>query len=239
VMNGTRQGDALFGLRGDDTLHGGRGGDTLHGGAGRDTATYAQATSHVVVDLNTASLNRGQAAGDRHWSVERLLGSIYGDTMSGNLYDNGMRGGAGTDVLVGRDGDDWLGGDAGADSLWGGAGDDTLLGGTGNDRFYGGDGRDNLAGHSGWDVLTGGAGADTFRFVAGSGTDRITDFVQGVDDMVLSRALVGTATTGAQVVARFGAVVSGDVVLTFADGSRVILQDVGSLAGLAGDISII
>jgi Ca2+-binding RTX toxin-like protein len=156
-----------------------------------------------------------------------------------NRASNDLRGGAGADLLVGRSGDDWLGGDLGGDTLWGGAGNDSLRGGDGQDRLHGGDGRDDLGGGASRDVLTGGAGADDFRFAAGTGTDHITDFTLGVDDLDFARGLVGTARTGAQVVVRFAAVVSGDVVFTFADGSRVILDGVGSLAGLAGDISII
>jgi Ca2+-binding RTX toxin-like protein len=89
------------------------------------------------------------------------------------------------------------------------------------------------------DRFSGGAGADDFLFARGTGRDVITDFQHGVDDLMFASALVGTATTGAQVVARFAHIVSGDVVFTFTDGSRVVLDGVGSVAGLAGDISII
>ena len=238
-LTGTALDDALFGLRGNDTLEGGKGADTLHGGAGRDTVLYDRAPSHVIVDLRDDALNGGRATGDVMWSIEQVIGSDFADSLAGNRHDNGLQGGQGADVLVGRDGRDWLAGDAGADRLFGGNGNDTLHGSFGNDQLYGGDGADTLTGHGGQDTLSGGRGADTFRFVAASGTDQVTDFARGVDELEFARALVGNATTGAQVVSRYASVVSGDVVFTFADGSKVALDGVASVAALAGDISII
>ncbi len=83
--------------------------------------------------------------------------------------------------------------------LFGGAGNDTLIGGVGNDVLRGGKGDDVLKGSFGDDTLVGGAGADTFIFDIDisvgqsaeyifrllSGNDVITDFVSGVDTIVL------------------------------------------------------
>ena len=69
--------NTLYGKAGDDTLNGGAGDDTLDGGAGadkfiggggHDTASYADATAGVTVDLVTPANNKGDAAGDTYVS---------------------------------------------------------------------------------------------------------------------------------------------------------------------------
>ncbi|MEM7237283.1 MAG: hypothetical protein AAF501_05600 [Pseudomonadota bacterium] len=64
-------------------------------------------------------------------------------------------------------------------------GDDVLKGGWGNDEMFGGGGDDILKGGKGDDINTGGAGEDKFLFGKYHGTDTITDFELGVDDIVL------------------------------------------------------
>jgi Ca2+-binding RTX toxin-like protein len=87
-----------------------------------------------------------------------------------------VSGGAGNDRLLGGNWDDSLSGGDNNDIVRGGAGDDVLLGGTGLDTLWGG---------TGDDTMTGGPGADVFVFLRGQGTDRITDFVNGVDRLDL------------------------------------------------------
>ena len=79
-------------------------------------------------------------------------------------------------------------GGAGRDNLHGGAGADELSGGRGADVLFGGAGRDVLIGDKGRDMLTGGAGADSFVFEGGGGRDRITDFEDGVDEIIFAGA---------------------------------------------------
>jgi VCBS repeat-containing protein/autotransporter-associated beta strand protein len=115
TMTGTANNDALSGLGGDDILAGGAGDDVLSGGAGVDTASYAG--RHLVI---TASLAEGTAVGDGSdtlVSIENLIGSEKGDTLSGDAKANMIDGGAGNDLLIAS----------------GGA--DTLVGGAGSDRF--------------------------------------------------------------------------------------------------------
>ncbi|MFN4201853.1 MAG: calcium-binding protein [Tabrizicola sp.] len=125
--------DSLYGGDGDDTLSGGPGADLLVGGGGMDTASYADATAGVVVDLARPITNRGDARGDIYIGIEALIGSGFADNLSGDASNNRIRGGAGNDTLSGRSGDDWLDG---------GAGDDWLFGGTGADTFVFSGGRD-------------------------------------------------------------------------------------------------
>jgi Ca2+-binding RTX toxin-like protein len=103
-------------------------------------------------------------------------------------------------------------------------------GGTGADTLVGGPGGDILRGGPGNDVLTGGAGADTFVLRQGDGADHITDFVSGVDRLLLQgvppESLKATATTVAGV--------AGMTVAYGTAGDTVFLAGVTSLK--AGDL---
>lgn len=125
--------DTLIGGDGGDLLYGGSGGDRLEGGNGVDSASYLEATSRVVVDLASPSLNGGEAAGDSYSSIEQVIGSNYDDSLWGDGAANGLGGFAGNDTLNGRGGNDILVGGDGNDVLEGGAGADRLEGGDGND----------------------------------------------------------------------------------------------------------
>ena len=101
--------------------------------------------------------------------------------MDDPFADNVLNGSGGLtrSVLAGLDGSDALNGFGGADRLFGGTGNDLLNGGAGADRMDGGRGRDGF---------TGGAGRDVFVFNLGDGTDRITDFAEGVDRINIAAA---------------------------------------------------
>jgi Ca2+-binding RTX toxin-like protein len=127
--------DRLFGEAGDDRLYGGLGGDILDGGSsGFDTAHYGEAAAGVVVDLANGGTG-GEAAGDTYVSIERVVGSLFGDTIIGTSAN---------ETLLGDDGIDTLNGNGGADQLLGGAGGDflyfdaadTISGGAGYDHAF-------------------------------------------------------------------------------------------------------
>ena len=85
---------------------------------------------------------------------------------------------------------------AGNDAITLGTLDDAATGGSGNDALRGGGGNDTLTGGTGADDLTGGTGADSFRFFnASSGSDRINDFVHGVDHLEVSASGFGGGLT--------------------------------------------
>lgn len=133
LLQGRSGNDQLWGEAGDDRLEGGRGADRMDGGTGFDTAVYAAASAGVRVDLLYSSRNQGEAAGDRTFQIEAVLGSRFADALAGHGGANRLAGGAGGDRLSGR---------GGADRLLGEAGDDWLSGGTGADLLYGGTGFD-------------------------------------------------------------------------------------------------
>lgn len=64
---------------------------------------------------------------------------------------------------------------------------DTIYGGSGNDLLDGGGAEDTLLGGVGDDTMTGGAGAGVFVLGPWSGSDLITDFEDGVDQVDISR----------------------------------------------------
>ncbi len=171
TIDGGRGNDRMHGGAGDDLLLGGAGRDTLDGGNGFDTADYAASAAAVRINLAT-NVNRGGTADrDVLISIERVVGSAFGDRIVGAVADEELVGGAGDDTLDGGGGNDRLFGGAGGDSLLGNAGDDRLEGGQGNDRLFGGNGRDSLFGGAGNDTVAGGPGANLLD--GGEGRDRL------------------------------------------------------------------
>jgi VCBS repeat-containing protein len=126
ILIGNDGNDILNGGNGNDLLVGGSGDDALNGGAGSDTAGYFDAGSGVTVDLSTLIAQNTVGAGsDTLSSIENLIGSRFGDTLTGS---------SGNNSLIGLEGDDILIGNGGSDTLTGGDGADTfkwLLGNTG------------------------------------------------------------------------------------------------------------
>ena len=183
-----------------------------------------------------------------------LHGSDGGDLIDGGDDDDTLRGGKEHDRLLGGDGDDVLHGGDHGDLLRGGDGDDVLHGDQRRDALYGGDGDDTLHGGEGWDdleggggndVLTGGDGEDVFYFLLKDGrqNDRITDFENGADLLVLQGfAPAGFGDddlAGVIAAARSGASVKGVVIDLTAHGGGTILLEGFDAAGLdASDFSI-
>jgi Ca2+-binding RTX toxin-like protein/GH24 family phage-related lysozyme (muramidase) len=179
LLYGEAGDDSLAGGAGDDLLSGGAGGDMLDGGAGFDTADYSASQAGVAVNLATGAGAGGDAAGDHLTGIERVIGSVFADTLTGS---------AAAETLEGGDGDDTLDGGAGADRLDGGLGRDTVsyaaslaavsvnLGtGLGTGGSAQGDvllAIEEVLGSAFADVLVAGAAAATLR--GGSGNDQLT-----------------------------------------------------------------
>lgn len=157
-----------------------------------------------------------------------IVGSIqFGsgdDTYTGSAtghVSGTIDGGAGRDILIGADG---------ADDLSGGDGDDAL---------QGNDGRDILDGGLGDDTLTGGQDRDTFVFAPEFGHDTIIDFENNFDSLVLYEAIWGGGKTAAQVLNQYAEIVSGSVVLDFADAGQITFSGFGTIETLANDIILV
>lgn len=133
-LDGIPEVETLQGGAGDDVLVGSTGADLLDGGAGFDYVDYTASSGSQRIDLLFPELNTGLAIGDRHISIEGVIGSQGPDNIRGTLGDNILRGEGNVDYLFGRRGDDVLDGGIGDDVLLGGLGADTLTGSTGRDR---------------------------------------------------------------------------------------------------------
>ncbi|MEO1144346.1 MAG: calcium-binding protein [Cyanobacteria bacterium J06638_22] len=137
-----------------------RGRDTIIGSFGNDTLLgYA--------GDDTIQGKRG---------ANRLVGAAGNDRLFGGGENDTLNGGADDDRLFGRSGNDRLNGQAGDDILRGGAGRDVMIGGVGDDRLLGGVGNDL--------IITGG-GSDRIVIREGQGLDRVRDFTDGLDRIVL------------------------------------------------------
>lgn len=134
TLSGGQGSDNLFGGEGDDILEGGGGGaDVINGGAGFDLASYEGSTNRVNISIINGTNTGSHAIGDSYVSIEGLIGSAFGDTLTGNAMTNELYGGGGKDIMNGFKGDDFLYGGDGNDFMTGGLGADFLDGGNGND----------------------------------------------------------------------------------------------------------
>ena len=150
----------------DDVLLGNSGDNSIIGLGGNDTASYANSTAGVSIDLaNTASQNTVGAGTDRLFSIENLTGSAFDDTLSGNAGDNVLDGGVGVDTLSYAGASSAISVDlrntAQQNTL--GAGLDTL---SGFENLTGSAFDDTLSGDDGNNVLDGGAGTDTASYAS-------------------------------------------------------------------------
>ena len=256
TLNGGPGNDTLIGGAGNDTLNGGTGNDTLRGGDGNDTMNgddgndtfdegsasngmdvmnggngtdlvdYSARTVALVVTMDGAAANDGEAneKDNVKGDVENIKGGSGDDTITGNSLNNVIDGGDGNDILAGGAGDDTFpqGSAAdGNDTISGGAGVDlvtyadrtaditavldgsTASGDTGNGEadILGTD-VENLYGGSGNDTLTGNASAN--EIVGNAGDDTI-DGLAG-DDILEGSADDDTINCGAGFDTNVGAV---------------------------------
>jgi Ca2+-binding RTX toxin-like protein len=247
IINGGTGDDRLWGNAGNDTFIGGAGADVFAGGGGFDTVDYSATVDGVHVDLTLNGASGPDASGDSFNSIENLIGSAFGDTLTGNFAGNVLTGGAGNDTLDGREQNDTLSGGAGNDMLFGGTGDDLLFGDAGSDRLWGNDGNDTLYGGAGADAFAGGGGSDTVAYgdtftavsinlalhtstggdAAGDTFDSIENLTGGLGDDTL------TGDDGANVLdgGRFGHDTldggAGNDVLRGADGNDILIGGLG------------
>jgi Ca2+-binding RTX toxin-like protein len=143
---------------------------------------------------------------------------VYGEAAQDTIY-----GGSGNDLIDGGNSNDWLYGDSGHDTLIGGQGSDFISGGTGNDLLTG-------------DGSGGSSQSDTFYFENNFGDDVITDFNLGNDVLEIKAGINGTSIASPSDLAPYVGEVSGNAVISFANGDSITLQGV-SKADLLSDLN--
>jgi Ca2+-binding RTX toxin-like protein len=168
-------------------------------------------------DPNVENSGDGFSTGEYDLAIS-IFNGINGTDSSDRLRGTGesdyIQGLAGNDSISGGGQKDNLLGDAGNDFITGGAGDDLLRGGEGNDVLRSENGNDTLGGEAGNDSLYGGRGDDLF--VIGDGQDRIFDFADGSDQILLTNGLtfddltITASTTGGSgtTISGFGSVIA-------------------------------
>lgn len=197
---------------------------------GNYVAFASRASNLVPGDTNQANDFFVTSVGDGNNQNDNLVGSAANDLIYGYGGDDTLQGKAGDDSLYGGTENDYLYGAGGDDRLFGVSGNDVLRGREGNDYLNGGEGLDILSGAldndtlngGGWnDSLTGGEGQDWFEFDTDSyssfnlgvmGTDRIRDFVSGVDRIILDKTtfnrIASDAGDGFSITSEFAVVTS-------------------------------
>ncbi|MTH77842.1 calcium-binding protein [Paracoccus aestuariivivens] len=205
TLRGVTGNDTLIGSDGHDVLYGDQGNDLLLGGTGDDRMFGGADNDRIA----------GQGGNDVLWGGygnDTLIGGDGNDVVQAGIGhnliygDNGndrIRADQGNDTIFGGLGNDLINGIAGSDQIDGGAGNDTIYGGNsngtgarnalnggaGNDLIFGGRNADRIRGGAGQDQLSGGSGHDLFVFATPAdfdrSTDRVTDFVRGMDDIDL------------------------------------------------------
>lgn len=219
-------------------------GDSRYG-VGADSGTYLDAAfqanslrQNAMTIFDESGIDTIDCSNGKDAQVVRLaagsFSSVYG--LEGNL---GIAFGTVIENYVAGSGSDSIRGNGAANKLILGSGNDRAYGRRGNDVLKGGGGDDRLKGEGGHDRLVGGFGADTF--VIKSGRDKVADFQNDRDTLVLDDALWGErALSVRQVLDRFAEVTgSGDILFDFAGDNSLRIEDRTSIGALANDLSII
>lgn len=207
----------------DDFFNGDLSGPIKHGTQGADTLVGG-ALGNVLVGQKGADVLKGKGGADT--------------LMLGRGSDKGY-GGSGDDMVSGYLGQDLIYGEKGRDTLIGGEANDKLWGQKGADILRGGTGADRLDGGGGDDRYTGGRGEDRFVFADGGDRDRINDFGQGPDRLVLNDNLWTGELTASEVVEEFATRGGGNITFDFGGGDVLVLRDYTALGTLDDFIDII
>ncbi|BAP44126.1 hemolysin-type calcium-binding region [Pseudomonas sp. StFLB209] len=194
TLTGTSDSDQINGLAGNDVIHSSAGADKIVGGVGTDTVDYSKSAEGISIDVRAGvglAGRGGDAEGDILETVEKVVGSVFNDTLAIGAIATmvTLEGGAGDDTyIIGHDGTPII-----VEQANGGndevrvtvlskqntrlADNIERLTYVGNGAFTGyGNALDNIiTGGSGGDKLYGGAGAD--QFIGGAGNDTV-----GYDD---------------------------------------------------------
>jgi len=240
ILKGNSENDVIYGGDGYDTISGGEQNDILYGNFGRDII-YGDEGNDEIFGGSHSDLISGGTGNDT------LEGGSGADTIFGGANSDYIRGKAGSDILEGGMGSDYISGGINNDVIAGGSGNDTMHGGNGSDLLEGGNGQDLLKGNSGHDTLDGGDGSDILfggigsdTFIFNSGFDRIVDFQENIDSLVIDRNALGARTI---TVNNLGAIDiskgANSLHLDFGSGNYLEIDGVYDLSFILDDISFL
>jgi hypothetical protein len=236
TLIGSASNEAIAGLAGNDTLSGKSGLDTLLGGAGDDRIESNGGKALLLGDEGNdvlSALSDIDIANDD----STLLGGQGEDVLTGSIKDDLLFGGSEADDLDGQNGQDNLNGGIGSDTLNGGKGDDLVVGDLNDDLVVGGDGNDIVDGGEGNDIfydtqgndnLTAGEGSDSFILLPSTDADKILDFQDGQDKLVLVEDFPKRGLTFEQLEITDN---NGNASISIADTGEVLVE----LAGVSAD----
>jgi len=222
---GNERSNSIVGNSGNNWLEGGANNDTLNGAGGADTMYGGTGNDRFYVDHVNDSVVEYAAEGT--------------DTVNASL-DHALSANVENLVLTGTGHLDGTGNELN-NQITGNEGNNVLVGGLGNDKLLGNAGVDTLAGGLGNDTLTGGDGADQFLFDTAPGTgnvDRITDFVSGLDLILLDDLIFGALGPAVEsgelrMGAGFTSAADGDDFLIFNTSNGNLYYDADAVGGSA------
>ncbi len=210
------------------------------------SAAFTASNFENVIGMDDASMSDNITGTNGKNIISGLAGN---DTLKGGGGNDVLDGGANNDTLKGGNGKDTLGGGSGKDLLKGNKGNDQLFGGSGKDNLQGGDGKDVLKGGSGNDKLSGGkqndtlyggGGKDKFVFAKDFGKDRIKDFSDNTDTLLLDDNLWSGTLSKNQILSQFASINGqGQAVFDFGNGDILKIDGVANLSDLKNDMTII
>ena len=228
VLIGSAGNDTLLGGAGDDVLIGGPGQDILDGGTGSNVVIQAIVATPPAIAMLTpnpdGSING--TAGDDVIAVTRNAGGVTVSGLGAPLTIAHADGDKSPIVIHGLGGNDAIV----ASGLSAPGMQFILDGGDGNDVLHGGQGND---------LLMGGAGSDRFEFSGLNGTDTITDFQHGLDQIRITgygAALDDFSDLNGRM-AQVGADVHIDLGKSVAGAGTIVLQNTKLAAVVASDFA--
>jgi serralysin len=174
VISGTGN-DTLIGNGGSNRFDGGAGNDRLYGRDGDDSFVWGAGNDQYFGGADTDTVSFSSNTSALRIDLELTVAQTAARSSGSDLFSS-------VENITGGTSNDVISGSRVANILIGGAGNDTLNGRDGADR------------------LTGGTGSDSFVFnktISTSNVDRIMDFGNGTDRIVLDNAIFSGLASGA------------------------------------------